>query len=170
MKKLILILALGSYFVATRAIAQDSGFGAGIMLGEPTGISGKIWTAEDRAMAFGVAWGGFGRDGGYFHLHGDYIFHNFSLISVPTGKLALHYGAGLRLRTFGGNGYLNNNRDSDNWGGGTRLGIRIPVGLTYLVDGAPVDIFIEAVPTLDLIPGTSLDLDAALGARYYFGK
>jgi len=48
------------------------------------------------------------------------------------------------------------------------LGLRLPVGLTYLFDGAPVDLFLEAVPSLDLLPGTSFDLDAALGARYWF--
>ena len=48
------------------------------------------------------------------------------------------------------------------------LGVRFPVGIAYLFDGAPVDIFLEVVPTLNLIPETDVDLDAALGARYWF--
>ena len=48
------------------------------------------------------------------------------------------------------------------------VGIRFPVGSAYLIDGAPVDVFFELVPTLDLVPATSVDLDFALGARYWF--
>lgn len=149
-------------------IAQGSGFGIGIMLGEPTGLSAKLWTGGERALAFGLAWGGLGRGGGYVHVHGDYLFHNFDLITVSSGKMALHYGPGVRVRTWGGDRYWNNGRYYEARGGHTRLGIRFPVGLTYLFDGAPVDIFLEAAPALDLIPGTSFDVDAALGFRYYF--
>ncbi len=165
MKKSIIValLCLSSAAVT----AQGSGFGLGIMLGEPTGLSAKLWSGGDKALAFGLAWGGIGR-GGYFHAHADYLFHNFNLIKVSSGKLALHYGPGLRLRTWGGARYWNNGRYYESGGGHTRLGVRFPVGLTYLFDGAPVDIFLEAVPTLDLIPGTSFDVDAALGFRYYF--
>jgi hypothetical protein len=42
------------------------------------------------------------------------------------------------------------------------------VGLSYEFDGAPLDVFLEVVPTLDLIPGTAFDLGAGLGLRYYF--
>jgi len=48
------------------------------------------------------------------------------------------------------------------------LGIRFPVGVAYLFDDAPVDLFLEVAPTLDLVPGTYLDFDAGLGVRYYF--
>ena len=48
------------------------------------------------------------------------------------------------------------------------LGVRFPVGIAYLFDGAPVDVFLEVVPTLNLIPDTDVDLDAAIGARYWF--
>jgi hypothetical protein len=36
------------------------------------------------------------------------------------------------------------------------------------VDGLPLDFFLEVVPTLELIPATYLDLDVALGVRYWF--
>jgi hypothetical protein len=149
------------------AKAQESGFGLGIMLGEPTGLSAKVWTGGDNALAFGLAWGGLGR-GGYFHAHGDYLFHNFNVINVSKGKMALHYGPGIRLRTWGSGRYWNNGRYYEARGGYTRLGVRFPVGLTYLFSGAPVDIFLEAAPALDLTPSTSFDVDAALGFRYYF--
>lgn len=155
---------------ALSSFAQGSGLGLGIMLGEPTGISGKVWLSGDRAADFGLAWGGWGRGNGYFHVHGDYLFHNFNLINVSQGRLALHYGPGLRFRSWSGGRYWVNGRYYDTRGSHARLGVRFPVGLTYLFDGAPVDVFLEVAPTLDLIPGTSFDVDAALGVRYWFGR
>ena len=50
----------------------------------------------------------------------------------------------------------------------TQLGVRVPLGLAYLFQTAPVDIFLEIVPILDFIPETDFRINAALGARYYF--
>ncbi|MBX2979042.1 MAG: hypothetical protein KF905_07095 [Flavobacteriales bacterium] len=166
MKKSLLVLSFA--LTAAFANAQSSGFGLGIVLGEPTGLSAKAWSGGNTAFAFGLAWGGWGR-GGYFHAHADYLFHNMNLINVSSGRMALHYGPGFRMRSWSGDRYWNNGRYYDSRGGHTRLGVRFPVGLTYMFDGAPVDIFLEAAPTLDLIPGTSFDIGGGLGFRYYFG-
>ena len=50
----------------------------------------------------------------------------------------------------------------------SRIGIRIPVGLAYLVESEPLDVFVEIVPLLDLAPDTEFDLNASVGARYFF--
>lgn len=165
MKKILIVIAFA--LSALYSTAQSSGFGLGIVLGEPTGLSMKTWVSGDRALAFGLAWGGWGH-GGYIHVHGDYLFHNFSLIKVSKGRMALHYGPGLRVRSWGGDRYWNNGRYYDSNGGHLRVGIRFPVGLTYMFDGAPVDIFLEAAPALDIVPGTSFDMNGGLGFRYYF--
>lgn len=154
MKQLILVAFL--VVVVVRGSAQEQGFGLGIVIGDPTGLAAKSWTGSDRALAFALAWGGIGNDNGYFHVQGDYLFHHFNLITVAKGKLPVYYGPGARLRV------------ADN--SSTRFGIRFPVGLNYLFEGAPVDVFLEVAPTLDLIPGTSFDLDAGIGFRYWFGK
>jgi hypothetical protein len=49
-----------------------------------------------------------------------------------------------------------------------RLGVRVPFGMSYQFTEAPVDIFLEIVPILDLNPKTSGSVNAALGFRYYF--
>ena len=36
--------------------AQDSGFGAGFILGEPTGVSAKLWLSKDDAIDYAAAW------------------------------------------------------------------------------------------------------------------
>lgn len=163
MKRIVTGLLVGSSLFVH---AQNSGLGLGIMLGEPTGISGKYWIGSDRALDFGLAWGLW--HGGYVHVHGDYLFHNSELIPVKSGSLPLYYGPGLRVRSWNDGNYWRRGRYYDSDGSRVDVGIRFPVGLAYLMDKAPVDVFIELVPTLDLVPATGLELDGALGARYWF--
>ncbi|MEO8590527.1 MAG: hypothetical protein ABI432_14215 [Flavobacteriales bacterium] len=163
MKKWIIA---GLVMCGLHAKAQDSGFGAGLLLGDPTGISLKYWLSDDRALDGGLAWGTV--HSGYFHVHADYLFHNSGLISVSKGKLPLYYGPGLRMRTWSGDEYWHHGSWHDSDGSHVDLGVRFPVGLAYLFEGAPVDIFLEIVPTLDLIPSTAFELDGGIGARYWF--
>lgn len=151
---------------ATLARAQGSGFGLGVLIGEPTGISVKAWIGADRAIDGGVAWSF--ADNGYFHLHGDLLFHKMDLIPVSKGRLPLYFGPGLRFRSWGNDGHWRKGRYDEDGNGHVDLGIRFPVGLAYLFDGAPVDVFLEVAPTLDLVPATSLDVDGGIGARYWF--
>lgn len=164
MKKMIYTLAFAG--MAATGSAQSSGFGLGFMLGDPTGLSAKLWLSDgERALDFGLAWGVYGR---YVHLHSDYLFHNTSLISVSKGQMALYYGPGIRVRSWSGGRYWYRGKWEDYDGSRVGIGARFPVGLDYMFEGAPVDIFMELVPSLDLTPSTAFDLDAALGARYWF--
>jgi hypothetical protein len=55
------------------ASAQSSGFGLGIIAGEPTGISAKQWVSSKSAFDLGLTCS-FRRDG-FFHVHADYLWH-----------------------------------------------------------------------------------------------
>jgi len=149
-KKLKYIAILFSIIFITQLYSQDRGTGVGIILGEPTGFSAKHWLSSTSAIDGAIAWSFI--DGGAFHIHADYLLHSFRLIYVPEGKLPFYYGIGGRLKT------------SDE----ARLGVRVPLGLAYIFQTAPVDIFLEVVPILDFIPKTDFRINAALGARYYF--
>ncbi len=163
MRKYMLLIALVGLGFSARS--QSSGFGLGIMLGDPTGLNGKLWLNGDRALDFGLAWGIYGR---YVHLHSDYLFHNMELLHVSAGKLALYYGPGLRIRSWTGGRYWDHGRWEDYDGSRIGVGVRFPVGLDYMFDGIPVDVFLEVVPSLDLLPSTYFDLDAAIGGRFWF--
>lgn len=164
MKKQLFVLVLTVSSFAVKA--QSSGFGLGLMIGDPTGVSGKLWLSDgDRALDFGLAWGVYGR---YVHVHADYLFHNNSLITVSKGTLALYYGPGVRVRSWSGGRYWNRGKWEDYDGSRLGVGARFPVGLDYMFEGAPVDVFLEVVPSLDLVPSTAFDFDAAIGARYWF--
>ncbi|MDK2976014.1 MAG: hypothetical protein PWP06_489, partial [Candidatus Marinimicrobia bacterium] len=49
-----------------------------------------------------------------------------------------------------------------------QVGIRVPVGLVHELESAPIDIFLEIVPGLNLIPETNFGINGGLGVRYYF--
>ncbi len=54
MKKIILIAAL--FIILTNlTLSQNRGFGLGIVLGEPTGLSAKLWTGNSNAFDFAAA-------------------------------------------------------------------------------------------------------------------
>jgi len=147
----LVIGVIGVMILAGSAAAQGN-FGLGIILGEPTGVSAKLWITDRTAVDVAAAWS-FSNEAA-FHLHADYLFHNFDLIAVEKGKLPVHFGIGARAKF-----------EDD-----SKFGVRIPVGLTYIFDGAPVDIFFEVVPILDLAPDTEFTANAAVGIRYFFGQ
>ena len=152
--------------LALHAGAQSTGFGLGLMLGEPTGISMKKWTGPTTAIDGGRAWSLW--NGSYFHVHADYLFHNMELIHVAKGKLPLYYGPGLRLHSWTGDQYWEHGHWHDNAGSYTDLAVRFPVGLDYLPERAPVDVFLEIGPTWDLAPSAWFEFDGAIGVRYWF--
>jgi hypothetical protein len=156
-----LVFTLLSTFLADLA-AQDHGFGLGVIVGEPTGISLKNWMQNSKALDGALAWSFEGE--GFIQLHGDYLFHNFTLLKVEKGKLPFYYGIGGRIRFIDGDdGGKGRDKDDE-----ARLGVRIPLGLACLFAKAPLDIFLEVVPILDLIPKSEFDLNAAVGVRFFF--
>jgi hypothetical protein len=145
---LVLIAFSGSAFAGS----NNADFGLGVMIGEPSGLSGKLWTGGGKAFDFGVAWST--DKNSSLALHADYVRHKFDFASVEQGSLPFYYGIGVRLR----------NRDDfdDN------IGIRFPLGLDYLFAESPFDVFFEVVPILELVPDSEFDISAAVGARYFF--
>ncbi|HEY6438249.1 MAG TPA: hypothetical protein VIY47_16780, partial [Ignavibacteriaceae bacterium] len=124
--------------------------GAGIIVGEPTGFSFKYWLTEKTALDAGLAWSFL--DENAFQIQADYLIHNFTLIKISEGKLPFYFGIGGRLK----------------FSNDVIFGIRVPVGLAYILKDAPIDVFIEFVPILDLVPKTDFTISAAIGGRYFF--
>ena len=159
-----LFIAL-SITIAGNACAQGKdGLGIGVIVGEPTGLSLKNWITGTRALAAGIAWSF--SDNASLHLHGDYLVHRFDRVSVPElkGALPLYYGLGARIKFKEDNRGRGRNKDD------ALIGIRFPLGISYLFADASIDLFAEIVPVLDVAPDTDFGFNAALGARWYFGK
>jgi hypothetical protein len=135
---------------AATVSAQERGFGLGISIGEPTGLNGKFWVSGSNAIDGGIAWS-FRRQG-FLHVHADYLWH-FSDIARGSVKLLPYIGVGGRI------GARN---------GGAMLGVRVPFGLACFPGRAPIDIFLEVAPVVDLAPATELQGNGGIGIRYYF--
>jgi hypothetical protein len=152
MKKITLIIAILALFAGVNKLkAQDSGFGAGIIIGEPTGISGKYWLSGNGSLNMAVAWS---LSNDAFYIHADYARHAFKPIQVSKGQLPLYYGIGARMV------FAND----------FNFGARIPLGINYIFEDAPLDVFAEIVPTLSLIPDTDFDLGGGIGVRFFFSR
>lgn len=133
------------------AFAQSNGFGLGIILGEPTGISAKYWTTSNTAFDFGLGYSL--KKNSRLHLHADYLFHIKNLAHTNE-NISFYYGPGARLRVV-------ENGDS-------RLGFRFDVGLVWIPRNAPVDVFLEIAPLLDIIPSTDFTVNGGIGVRFFF--
>ncbi len=130
--------------------------GLGIVAGEPTGLSLKVWSNSRQAFDLAAGWS-LG-DGDWVYLHGDFLLHSYALEDEIEedfeGRLPFYYGIGARV-------LLSEDHDS-------RFGVRIPLGLDYIFSDGRFDIFLEVAPVLDLVPETDLDLAGGIGVRYYF--
>lgn len=143
------ILAATLALAASTADAQNrySNTELGIILGEPTGISLKMWQSDNTAYDAGFAWSFSGQ--GSIHVHADYLRHNW--LDINEGDLALYYGLGARLLI----------RDDP------KIGVRVPIGMQYMIPNSRLSVFFEVAPLMDLIPDTSFEVNGGLGLRIF---
>lgn len=158
----LLLAATMTCLGAAAAWAEPNGFGVGVMVGEPTGVTAKKWLDATRAIDGAAAWSLSGEDA--FSFHADYLWHRFGVVTNPSPEIAIHYGIGARVQfredDDNGNGHGEDDDDT--------AGVRIPVGLTYLMKENPLEVFMELAPVIDLVPDTDADFEAAIGIRFYF--
>lgn len=128
-------------------------FGAGATFGEPIGADVKYWFNEKMAIDGAIGYS-FHPDT-VLYLHSDILWHAFHIFPVSQGQLPLYFGVGglARFKTD----------DNPN-----QVGIRAPVGISYMFENAPVDIFMEVAPTLDIAPGVRGEVTGGIGVRYWF--
>ncbi|MBK9029977.1 MAG: hypothetical protein IPL61_01340 [Myxococcales bacterium] len=140
----------------------NKGFGLGIMLGAPTGLSGKYYYASDKAFDFGVGAFRYYRQRDGLQIHVDHLWHPVSLVSNADFEMPLYLGVGFRLFDF------NDDVNHD----GTAIGLRAPIGVAFDLNRTPIDIFVELALVVDLFVGYDdrygADLNGAVGFRFYF--
>lgn len=159
--RLLTISLLFLVFSVNTIYAQKSTgqIGLGVIIGSPTGLSFKTFTSETNAFDAGLAWSVGHYDA--VNIHADYLWHHFDVFEgIDRGQLPVYYGIGGRL-VFADD---HPHRGDDN----AVLGVRIPAGINYLFEEAPIGVFLELAPVVNIIPSSDLDLDGAIGARFYF--
>lgn len=73
--KIKYIITLYFVFTLMNTIgAKNKGFGLGIIIGEATRVSAKVFSGKN---AFDAAAACYLTNNGKFHVHSDYLFHNF---------------------------------------------------------------------------------------------
>lgn len=145
------LIALFFIVISNSNYAQQKGLGLGIILGEPTGINAKFWTATETAIDMSLGYS-FTSSNSIIDFYGDYVFHNPTMLKAKE-NFVVYYGPGVGLRINEGN---------------SRLGIRGVIGIIWLPADTPFDVFVEAAPILDIIPETKIDFSSGIGGRFFF--
>jgi hypothetical protein len=163
-------LALGLAATGPGALAQQTeatsrttpspsteGVGVGVSLIGPTGVTSKLWISDRQAIQAATTFS-VGEFQSSWLLQADFLFHNFGSLDIEQGLLALYVGPGFRFRIVSSTGTSNPNDE---------FAVRVPIGLTYVLDNAPVDLFIEMAPEVVLTAPNEFSFGGAIGFRYY---
>ena len=147
-------LVVGGVAHAQNGERSGGDFGLGVIVGDPTGLSGKYMLATEHAIDFAAGLGFLGGD--HWHVHADYLWH-MRVKKWPTTTLDVYLGAGPKLGIKDKKGT-----------GAVLIGARGPVGISIGFLEAPFDVFVEVAAGLWIVDKVDLDVDAALGGRYWF--
>jgi len=163
MKKIATILLFCfSQFGLAQSSTSNQNFGLGIMLGEVTGLTTNYFVKPNHSF-----------DGG-LSLDSDedleiYLTHLWhypnSLVFADEISLGWYWGLGPKLIINEENGKDLRKFDDDS--DDILIGPRAVIGLNHTFD-PPVEIFGQLSSTLYVIEDTDLDIDASIGARFYF--
>lgn len=157
------VVVVGIHLIAGVAYAgadpygpKGKRFGAGLFLGEPTGITLKGYVSRQLAIDGFASWS-FVDEAVTFIADATYDFFD---IPVKSQHFTIPFYAG-----FGGKLALDRGGRND---GKTLFGLRVPVGVAMDFVKYPIEIFLEVAPGVELIPATDPDVTGGLGARFYF--
>jgi hypothetical protein len=144
------LLVLLAVLWSAPARAESGAFGLGLILGQPTGITGAYQLSDRTAIdaALGLGW----VDDRKFYLHVEFLYFLPTLVSGNSAALSAYLGIG---------GFFFAHKDPV-------FGARAPFGLSLDFTSVPLQLFLEASLLLAIVPGVDLDVRGALGFRYYF--
>ena len=149
--KNILLLALFLFcFISVNAQNQ---FGAGIILGEPTGLSFKYKINGSNSFEFGFG------ESAIRNQHRNYYFldYQFGINNLMNfkGRETVYAGIGIQHITKGVSNDLT-------WG------MRGVMGVEYMIDSLPVDIFSEVSYVVKFASEFNPSYTIVIGSRFYF--
>lgn len=155
MKKILItsVVIISFFSVLETAQAQDRKFGIGGIIGDPDGITAKGWLSGSTAIAGAVSFD-LGNDYTWFLIQADFLKQN-TVATWEEAFLQTHFGGGLRVVSGDFSEYI---------------ALRAPIGVDVQAIDAPVEVFMEVVPTIDVDPEFFFYFTGAMGFRYYFGS
>jgi hypothetical protein len=134
----VLLSLSGGFASATERVQHPEGWGLGLMLGEPIGLTAKYWLGGANAIDLGVG-GGPG-----FRIHADYDWGLAQVLEKKTDlTLDLYLGVGGAVAFASGFcGYYGDRFCQDRVFGG----VRVPFGLDFRLRRAPFNFGLELAP------------------------
>ena len=127
----------------------DRGLGVGIVVGSGAELSIKDGVILENALQFDMGWD---LTSSNFGIVAAYLIHNFKIIEASDMKIPLYFGI---------KGWANVGSD-------LLAGIQVPLGIDWIFKTAPIDIFLQIEPGIEVIPHTIFAGNAGLGVRYWF--
>lgn len=144
--------------------SAESTSGFGVIFGDPTSITGKTYTNSQNAIDYGLSF----FNGDYTLLYSDYLIHQTGVLRIQGLEQAItYYGVG-------GIFVLSNTSRASNSGflgkssGSFGIGARVPIGILTKLHLFPIEVFGELVPSISILPTTSLFFEYGVGLRYFF--
>ena len=165
LKRTILMTVIIALIMVVSSSAQSPmgrSFGFGIIIGEPTGLSAKIWTAADQAVALSLGTSYIGR----IRIGADYLWH----LDVFRSRIVTMYagpGAAIGFGESGGWWYYHDDRYWYKNPDQTAFGVRGVFGLNIIPRNSPIEIFGEIGVMIGLSPWARADVEGAIGIRFY---
>jgi hypothetical protein len=147
----ILVAASSLAVPAVAHAARGGALGIGLIVGDPTGITGAYRMGNHTAVDVAVGLDELDHDSVY--VHAEFLFILGDLLRGGSVSLGPYVGVG---------GFLVDFKDD------IGIGARAPFGLSLDFHAAPLQIFLEVAAFILLVPDTNSDLGVALGLRYYF--
>jgi len=155
----LFILLAGTESVNAQYQPEGKKFGFGIILGDPTGGTAKLWLNRENALAFHLGASYFGSP----RIGVDYLWH-FDVFE--TNVVNLYAGPGGVIGFGKGDGFWYRGRfvrTSSEVG----LGGRGIFGINVVPRRTPLEIFVELGVLIGFVPDFGSAADAAIGIRFY---
>ena len=139
--------------------AEKGTIGIGLVLGEPSGVTAKIYLQDDQAIQIALG-SSFYADA--WQANAEYLWHPWILQDRDTLVLASYLGPGVRAMRY------NEGRAGDD--AHFAMGVRAVIGLLFDFKEVPLDVFLEAggVVEYDFTEGFGPGFNIGAGVRYYF--
>ncbi len=165
-----------------RIASRGGNFGLGLTLGDPMGVSSKLFLAPNHALQFELGWAPMHHGDGRFG--GDYLWHPGILAGGPVAELVPYLGFGIGIMFWGdgrcgrryyddedgryrrGHGYQHGRCGEP---GGAAMFLRAPIlGLAVHWKKAPVDVALEGSWSPYIVVPDLAHGDVSFKVRYYF--
>jgi hypothetical protein len=135
-------------------LSKNRKYGLGVIIGEPTGISGNYRLNTQNNISAALA---FNSD---IYMHGIYSFQKPNSFKVDQFKFGWYFGIG---------GQLQFKKDtSDNNEKKYFMGPRGVIGVNLPIERDEFDIFGETALFLSILPKTDVIISLSVGGRIYF--